>query len=99
LYISGQLGLEPKSMQLHNGLEAQTDQVMKNLGAILEAGGSNWNKVVKTTILLKDINDFSKVNSIYAKYFTADPPARATYAVSALPKDALIEIEAVAVVD
>lgn len=74
----------------------QTEQVMKNLGAILTAAGSSYNKVVKTTILLEDMSDFGIVNEIYGKYFPSEPPARATFAVKGLPLGAKVEIEAIA---
>jgi reactive intermediate/imine deaminase len=74
----------------------QTEQVMKNLDAILTAAGSDWSKVVKTTVLLADMGDFAAMNAVYAKYFTKDPPARAAFAVKDLPLGAKVEIEAVA---
>lgn len=74
----------------------QTEQVMKNLGAILTAAGTSYDKVVKTTILLADMSDFATVNEIYGKYFPSNPPARATFAVKGLPLGALVEIDAVA---
>ena len=93
-------------------IEGQTDQVLKNIGAILEASGSSYDKVVKTTVLLADMGDFPKMNSIYSKcklflgdftstdpVFPSNPPARATFAVKTLPKNALVEIEAVALAD
>eukprot|EP00276_Gloeochaete_wittrockiana_P006175 CAMPEP_0184656126 /NCGR_PEP_ID=MMETSP0308-20130426/15687_1 /TAXON_ID=38269 /ORGANISM="Gloeochaete witrockiana, Strain SAG 46.84" /LENGTH=88 /DNA_ID=CAMNT_0027093073 /DNA_START=287 /DNA_END=553 /DNA_ORIENTATION=- len=87
------------SFESDTDVEVQTEQALKNLQAIIEAGGSSLTRVVKTTILLADINDFAKVNAIYAKYFPSNPPARSTFAVKALPKAALIEIEAIALVD
>lgn len=96
LFISGQIGLNEKG-ELKENIEEQTEQVLKNLGYILKEGNSDYNKVVKTTILLSDMNDFEKVNKIYGKYFTQEPlPARATFAVKTLPKNALIEIECIA---
>ena len=74
----------------------QTERVLENLKGILEAAGSNLHHVVKTTVFLKDINDFSAMNEVYAKYFTSAPPARSTVQVARLPKDALVEIEAIA---
>lgn len=74
----------------------QTEQVMKNMGAILEASGTSWEKVVKTTILLEDMADFATVNEVYGKYFPSEPPARATFAVKGLPLGAKVEIEAIA---
>ena len=77
-------------------ITTQTEQVMKNLEAILTAAGSDWTKVVKTTILLADMGDFAAVNAVYGKYFPADPPARACFAVKDLPLGAKVEIEATA---
>jgi 2-iminobutanoate/2-iminopropanoate deaminase len=96
LFISGQLGLVPQTGVLEEGIEAQTKRAMENIGAILKEVGCGFGDVVKTTILLSDINDFPKVNEIYSKYFTNDFPSRATYAVAALPKGARIEIEVIA---
>jgi 2-iminobutanoate/2-iminopropanoate deaminase len=97
LYCSGQLGLVPETGALAEGVEAQAHQALKNLGAVLKAGGMDYKDVVKTTVFLADINDFAAVNAIYAEYFTAEPPARSCVEVSALPKGGLFEIEAVAV--
>lgn len=77
-------------------MAGQTEQVMKNMGAILAAAGTSYDKVVKTTILLADMSDFGTVNEIYGKYFPANPPARATFAVKGLPLGALVEIDAIA---
>jgi len=96
LFISGQLGLVPQTGSLEEGIEAQTKRAMENIGAILKEAGGGFENVIKTTILLADISDFPKVNEIYSQYFSNDFPARATYAVAALPKEALIEIEAIA---
>eukprot|EP01118_Nematostelium_gracile_P009933 TRINITY_DN3370_c0_g1_i1.p1 TRINITY_DN3370_c0_g1~~TRINITY_DN3370_c0_g1_i1.p1 ORF type:complete len:128 (-),score=49.49 TRINITY_DN3370_c0_g1_i1:110-493(-) len=99
LYVSGQLGVDPKTGDfVAQDVEQQTEQALKNIGAILKAAGTDYPNVVKTTILLKSIDDFAKVNAIYGKYFPANPPARATYAVAALPKNGLVEIEAIATV-
>ena len=99
LYVSGCIGFDPSTMKLKGeSIEAQTTQALENLKAILEAGGYSLNDVCKTTILLRDINDFPEVNKIYASYFVGDAlPARTTFAVSGLPGNALIEIDAVAV--
>ena len=78
------------------GVAGQAEQVMLNMGAILEAAGSGYDKVVKTTILLVDMADFGTVNEVYGRYFPAEPPARATFAVKGLPLGALVEIEAIA---
>lgn len=99
IYCSGQIGLDPDSGKLAEGLEAQTRQVLTNLEAVLEQADASLSDVVKTTIFLKDINDYSKINEIYSEYFQDSQPARATVAVDKLPKDALIEIELIAQVD
>jgi len=96
VFVSGQLGLDPQTGNLKEGLEAQTQRALENIGEILKAAGSSYSNVVKTTILLKDINDFAKVNQIYETFFPKEAPARATYAVAGLPKGGLVEIEAVA---
>jgi 2-iminobutanoate/2-iminopropanoate deaminase len=99
LYISGQIGFIPETMEIvSGGTVAEADQVLKNLGSILEAAGSSYDKVVKTTVLLKNISDFAAVNEVYARYFPSAQPARAAYQVAALPKGANVEIEAVAIV-
>ena len=96
LFCSGQIGLELPSGDLVEGLEAQTERVLRNIAAILDAAGLSMADVVKTTIFLTDMNDFASVNAIYAKHVVVPPPARSTIAVSALPKGARIEIEAIA---
>ena len=96
VFVSGQIPIVPATGQMPDGIEAQTEQVMRNIGAILEAAGLTYSNVVKTTVLLKCIADFATMNGIYAKYFTADCPARAAFEVSALPKGALIEVEVIA---
>jgi 2-iminobutanoate/2-iminopropanoate deaminase len=97
LYTAGQIGLDPESMTLvEGGVEAEARQALKNLSVILDAAGSGFEDVVKTTVFLKDMNDFNKVNAIYGEFFTSNPPARSAVAVAALPKGALVEIEAVA---
>lgn len=98
VFTSGQLGLDPVSGELPEGIEAQTEMALKNLGAVLEAAGTSYANVVKTTVFLADMNDFAAVNSIYAKYFTGEAPARSCVQVAKLPKGGLVEIEAVAVV-
>lgn len=97
IYTSGQLPLNPATDTMPEGIEAQTKQSLDNVKAVVEAAGSSLDKVVKVTIFVKDLNDFSKVNAIYATYFTKNPPARSCVQVARIPKDALIEIEAVAV--
>jgi 2-iminobutanoate/2-iminopropanoate deaminase len=97
LFISGQLGMNPETMELvGDGAAAEAAQAMKNMQAILKAAGGDYSSIVKATIYLADINDFAAVNEVYAACFTEDPPARAAFAVAALPKGARIEIEAVA---
>lgn len=97
VYTAGQIGLIPATGELiEGGVEEQTRQVLTNLGNVLEAAGSNFSKVVKTTVFLKDMGDFPKMNAIYAEFFGENPPARSTVAVAGLPKGAFVEIEAVA---
>ena len=97
LFVSGQIPLDPEKGELvQSSIEDETHRVMKNLGAVLEAGGASLASVVKTTIYLVDMNDFAKVNGVYGSYFESDPPARGTVAVAALPKGARVEIEAIA---
>lgn len=98
LFCSGQIPIDPATGELvdADNIEAQTQQVMKNLGEVLAAAGADFSHVVKTTIYLINMGDFARVNAIYAKSFGAVPPARATVAVSGLPKGALVEIEAIA---
>ena len=97
VFCSGQIALDPETGAMVDGdVEAQTRQVMANLGAVLEAAGSGFDKVVKTTIYLTDLNDFQKVNAIYGRQFPGTAPARATIEVTALPKGAVVEIEAIA---
>jgi len=98
LYISGQLGLDPNTSDLvSGGVEEQCRQAFQNMGAILKAAGADYGNVVKTTVLLADLKHFGKVNEIYKEFFKDKFPARATYQVAALPKDGLVEIEAIAV--
>ncbi|XP_055346991.1 2-iminobutanoate/2-iminopropanoate deaminase-like [Paramacrobiotus metropolitanus] len=98
MYISGQLGMDPASGNLvSGGVEKEAEQALTNLGAILRAGQADYQHVVKTTVLLADIQDFQAVNAVYARFFPRDPPARAAYQVAALPKNARVEIEAIAV--
>jgi len=97
LYVSGQVALDPKSGELTGAdIRQQTERVLENVKGILEAAGSNMNRVVKTTDFLKDMNEFAAMNEVYAKYFNSPPPARSTVQVSRLPKDALVEIEVIA---
>lgn len=96
LYTSGQIGLDPQTGDLKDGIEEQVKQVMENLKALLKEANMDFSNVVKTTIFLKSIDDFTTVNQIYASYFNENPPARSCVEVSALPKGALVEIELIA---
>lgn len=97
IYCSGQIALDAGTMQLAGeDVETQTRQVMKNIGKILEAAGSDFSKVLKCSIYLADMEDFKKVNEIYGEYFPSNPPARETVAVKSLPKNALVEISCIA---
>ena len=100
LFCSGQISLDPKSGQIVPGdIAAQTRRVLDNIAAVLKAEGLTFENVIKTTIFLTDLGDFQTVNEIYASYFKQQPPARSTVQVSALPKGAKVEIEAIAVAD
>lgn len=99
VFTSGQIGLIPETGVLAEGIAAQTEQVLKNLGAVLAEVGLTYTDVIKTTVFLDSIDDFAAVNEIYAKYFTGDAPARSCVEVAALPKGALVEIEVVAVAE
>jgi 2-iminobutanoate/2-iminopropanoate deaminase len=97
IYLSGQVALDPNTGVLLTGdIRQQTERTLENIKAILEAAGANLHHVVKTTVFLKDMNDFAAMNEVYGKYFTSAPPARSTVQVSRLPKDALVEIEVTA---
>jgi 2-iminobutanoate/2-iminopropanoate deaminase len=97
IYLSGQVALDPKTGDLiGSDIRRQTEQTLENVKGILEAAGTNLHHVVKTTVFLKDMNDFVAMNEVYARYFTAAPPARSTVQVARLPKDALLEIEVIA---
>jgi 2-iminobutanoate/2-iminopropanoate deaminase len=96
VYCSGQIGLDPASGELADGLEAQAERALRNLSAVLDAAGLTFADMVKTTIFLTDMGDFAAVNAIYASAMPEPPPARSTVAVAALPKGALVEIEAIA---
>ncbi len=99
IFCSGQIALNPVDGKLMGNTAAdQTDQVLKNIKAIFQAAGADMTNVVKTTIFLTDLNDFGAVNDVYARYFTAEMPARATVQAAKLPKDAKVEIDAIAVV-
>ena len=100
LYVSGQVALDPKTGEfVGTDIQQQTERTLENVKGILEAAGSNMHHVVKTTVFLKDINDFSAMNEVYGKFFEIDPPARATVEAARLPRDARVEIEAVATKD
>jgi len=97
VFVSGQIPLDPSSMQLVKGdISAQAKQVLLNLSAILQESGSSLDKVLKTTVYLKDMNDFEKMNAVYAEFFSTNKPARATVEVGRLPKDVSIEIDCIA---
>lgn len=96
VFCSGQIGLDPATGELVDGVEAQAERALKNLSAVLDAAGLAIADVVKTTIFLADIDDFSAVNGVYARHMPDPPPARSTFAVGALPKGARVEIEAIA---
>lgn len=96
LLTSGQLGLDPETGTLPEGVEAQAEQALKNIGAILEAAGCARTDVVKTTVFIRNMGDFGKVNEIYAAFFGDHKPARSCVEVSALPKNGLVEIEVIA---
>jgi len=97
IFISGQVALDPATGQLVEGdIARQTERVMENLRGIVEAAGSSLHKAVKTTVFLKDMNDFAAMNEVYARYFPSAPPARATVEVARLPKDVRVEIELIA---
>ncbi|HPB17754.1 MAG: RidA family protein [Clostridia bacterium] len=97
LFVSGNLAIDAQTGKIvEGGIEKQTHMVLKNITVLLNGAGLNMSDIIKTTIFIKDMNDFSKVNSVYAEYFTSDYPARSTVEVSRLPKDALIEIECIA---
>jgi 2-iminobutanoate/2-iminopropanoate deaminase len=99
LFLSGQVALDPKTGEMTGGdIRQQTERVLENVKGILEAAASNLHHVVKTTVFLKDMNDFPAMNEVYGRYFTSAPPARSTVQVARLPKDALVEIEVIAAV-
>lgn len=97
VFTSGQLGLNPEDGTLPEGIVAQTEQSLKNVGAVLKAAGLGYEDVIKTTIFVADMNDFATVNEIYSKYFTGEAPARSCVQAAKLPKGGLVEIEAIAV--
>lgn len=100
LFVSGQIPLDPATGELVGATAAeQARQVLRNLQAVIEAGGATLSQVVKTTIFLTDLTQFAEVNAVYAEFFPSQPPARSTVQVAALPRGAQVEIEAIAVVD
>ena len=96
VYTSGQIGIDPATGAIVEGVEAQAHQVCKNLTELLKAAGTSMDNVVKTTVFIKDMNDFGTVNGIYAQYFTEPYPARSCVEVARLPQDVLVEIEVIA---
>lgn len=97
LFISGQVAFDPATGNLiSGGIEQQTEQVMKNISAILQAAGSGWDKVVKTTVFLKNMSEFGQMNEVYGKFLKNAPPARSTVEVARLPRDVSVEIEVIA---
>jgi len=99
LFVSGQIPLDPQTGELVTGnIEEETHRVMSNIQAILQSGGTNFSQVVKCSIFVKDLNDFSKINQVYGDYFPQQPPARETVEVNRLPKDVNVEISCIAIV-
>ena len=97
VFLSGQVALDPATGQLVEGeIEAQTERVLANLAAVLEASGSGMDKVVKTTVFLKDMGEFARMNAVYGKHFPAPPPARSTVEAARLPRDVKVEIDLIA---
>jgi 2-iminobutanoate/2-iminopropanoate deaminase len=97
IFTSGQIAIDPSTQQVITGdVAAQTERVLRNLSEILEASGSGLGKVVRSTVFLKDMNDFAAMNQVYGKYFSSAPPARSTIEVARLPKDVLVEIDVIA---
>jgi 2-iminobutanoate/2-iminopropanoate deaminase len=97
VFVSGQVAIDPATQQVVSGdVAAQTERVMKNLSGILKAAESGLEKVVRSTVFLKNISDFAAMNEVYAKYFSSAPPARSTVEVARLPKDVLVEIDVIA---
>jgi 2-iminobutanoate/2-iminopropanoate deaminase len=99
VFTAGQIGLDPVTGEIvEGGIVAQTRQVLTNLQCVLRAAGSSLNAVVKTTVFMKDMNDFAAMNEVYGQFFVSEPPARSTVAAAGLPKGAMVEIEAMAVI-
>jgi 2-iminobutanoate/2-iminopropanoate deaminase len=100
VFASGQIPIDPTTGQfVEGGIAEQTEQVLKNLAALLEAAGTGLNRVVKTTVFLASMDEFAAMNEVYGKFFTNDPPARATVQAARLPRDARVEIEAIALAE
>jgi len=100
LFLSGQVGFDPSTGALvGRDISEQTDQVMRNIGALLQAAGTDFAHVVRTTVFLADMDEFAKMNEVYARYVVDPPPARSTVQVARLPRDARVEIDVIAVVD
>ena len=99
-FLSGQIPLDPATNQLiEGGIAEQTERVLENLKSVLEAAGSSLDRVVKTTVYLKDMGEFAKMNEVYGRYFTSNAPARATVQAARLPRDVAVEIDCIAAVD
>lgn len=99
VFVSGQVAIDPSTQQVINGdVAAQTDRVLKNLSSILKAAGTGLEKVVRSTVFLKNMSDFATMNEVYGRYFSTAPPARSTVEVARLPKDVLVEIDVIALV-
>ena len=99
-YLAGQVCVDPSTNQLIEGdIEAQTARVLDNIKAVLEACGSSMDRVLKTTVFLKDMGEFQRMNAVYAQYFTTDPPARSTVEAARLPRDVRVEIDCIAAAD
>jgi 2-iminobutanoate/2-iminopropanoate deaminase len=97
VFVSGQVAIDPATQQVISGdVAVQTDRVLNNLAAILKAAGSGLEKVVRSTVFLKNMSDFSAMNEVYGRYFSSTPPARSTVEVARLPKDVLVEIDVIA---
>ncbi len=96
IFVSGQLPVDAATGKMPSGIEEQTRQSLENIRHILKEAGSGMDRIVKTTVLLQDMGDFAKMNEVYASFFEKDPPARACFQVARLPKDAMVEIEAIA---
>ena len=99
VFTSGQIPIDPATGNIPEGIEAQATQALKNLEAVVKAAGSSMDKVIKTTVFIKNMNDFAAMNGVYAKFFTEPFPARAAVEVARLPKDAMVEVECIAVAE